>query len=88
MFSFAQKMVILFQNSLFGEIQFSQMSLPIEKAAPYPSTTSACATNPNNILLLLQAPRSGPHVVQKCREAEIPEKETKILEKGARGDRG
>ena len=27
MFSFAQKMVILFQNSVFGEIQFSQNSL-------------------------------------------------------------
>ena len=27
MFSFAQKMVILFQNSVFGEIQFSQKSL-------------------------------------------------------------
>ena len=65
MFSFAQKMVILFQNSVFGEIQFSQKSL-----------ISSGATNPYNILLLLQAP------AQRCR------KKAKILEKGARGDKG
>ena len=79
MFSFTQKMVILFQNSGFGEIQFSQKSLTNrKKATPYPSTTRPLATNPNDILLLLQAPAL----------LQVPEKKAKILEKGARGDRG
>ena len=33
-------------------------------------------------------PRSGPHEVRNCRVAAVPEKETKILKEGARGDRG
>ena len=40
------------------------------------------AKNPNNILLLLQAPSSGPHEVRNCLEAAVPEKEAKILRKG------
>ena len=31
-----------------------KVSDPLKKATPYPSTTH-CATNPNNVLLLLQA---------------------------------
>ena len=89
MFSFAQKMVILFQNSVFGQIQFSQKSLTNrKKETPYPFTTSACATHPNNILLLLKAPAE-----RAAQSAELPRsggtgKETKILEKGTRSDRG
>ena len=76
MFSFAQKMVILFQNSVFGEIQFSQKSLVNRKNQPH--------TLPQQLLVqqtliifccYYKPPRSGPH-------------EAKILEKGARGDRG
>ena len=33
-------------------------------------------------------PRIGPHEVRNGREAAVPEKETKILKEGARGDRG
>ena len=81
MFSFAQKLVILFQNSVFGEIQFSQKSLINRKNQPH--------TLPQQLLVqqtliifccYYKPPRSGPH--------EVPEKEAKILEKGARGDRG
>ena len=39
-------------------------------------------------MLLLQAPHSGPPEVRNSREAAVPEKETKILKEGARGDRG
>ena len=35
MISFAQKMVILFQNSVFGEFQFSQKSLINRKNQPH-----------------------------------------------------
>ena len=35
---------------------FSKVFDQYKKATPYPFTTSPCATNPNNILLLLQAP--------------------------------
>ena len=33
-------------------------------------------------------PSSGPHEVRNSREAAVPEKESKILKEGARGDRG
>ena len=33
-------------------------------------------------------PRSGPHEVRNCREAAVPERETKILKEGAHSDRG
>ena len=66
-------MVILFQNSVFGEILFYPKSLTHKKATPYPSTKSPCGTDPNNNMLLPQAP-------------VIPEKETKILKNGACGD--
>ena len=61
MFFFAQKMVIFSQNSVFDEIQFSkkkvsnQQKKPQEKSTTYPSTASPDATDPNKILLLLQA---------------------------------
>ena len=56
MFFFAQKIVIFSQNSVFDEIQFSQKSLINgKKPTTNPSTLSPGATNPNNILLLLQA---------------------------------
>ena len=84
MFSFAQKMVILFQNSVFGEIH--SKSLINRKNQPH--------TLPQQLLVqqtliifccYYKPPRSGPHEVRNCREAAVPEKETKILEKGARG---
>ena len=65
LFYVAPKMVIFFQNSVFGEIQFSQKSLTNrKKTTPYPFTTCLSATNPNNILLLLQAPRAADRT--KC----------------------
>ena len=67
-----QKKTILYQNSVFGEIQFSQKFLiNRKKPTTNPSTTNPCATNPNNILFLLQAPK-----VRNCREAAVLEKET------------
>ena len=60
MFFFARKMVTLFQNSVVGEIQFSQKSLTRREKQPHnPSTTSPCATNPYNLMLLLEAPQSA-----------------------------
>ena len=57
---FARKMVTLFQNSVVGEIQFSQKSLTRREKQPHnPSTTSPCATNPYNLMLLLEAPQSA-----------------------------
>ena len=54
MFSFAQKMVILFQNSVFGEIQFSQKSLINRKSNPLPLHDKSLGNK--NIPLLLQGP--------------------------------
>ena len=62
---------------------FSKVTDPPKKATQYPSTTITQATNPNNILLLLQAPEVG-----NCRKAAIRVKETKFLKNGAHGDRG
>ena len=67
------KKTILYQNSVFGEIQFSQKYLINRKKTTNPSTTSPCETNPNNILFLLQAPK-----VRNCREAAVLEIETEI----------
>ena len=54
---FAQRKDILFQNSVFDEIQFSQKSLiNRKKSTSCPSTTRSGATNAYSILLLLQAP--------------------------------
>ena len=83
MFSFAQKMVILFQNSVFGEIQFSQKPLTNRKKQPLPFHDKSLCNKPQyNILLLLQVP------AQNGQEAAVSEKETKILRNGTRGDRG
>ena len=66
---------IFFLNfSFWRNPVFSKNLVPYQKPTPYTCTTSSYATNPNNILLLLQA--LGPH------EAAIPEKETKILKEG------
>ena len=89
MFSFAQKMVILFQNSVFGEIQFSQKSLVNRKNQPHTLPQQLLVQQTLIIFCCYYKPtRSGPHEVRNCRKAAVPEKEAKILEKGARGDRG
>ena len=80
MFSFAQKMVILFQNSLFGEIQFSQKSLTNRKKQPFTLSRQVLVQQTPIMSCCYYKP---PH----CRN-NVPEKETEILEKGARGDRG
>ena len=65
---FLHKKVIFSQNSDFDEILFSQKSLiNRKKPTSYPSTTSPGATNPYNILLLLQAPAQ-----RAARSAELP----------------
>ena len=55
-------MVILFQNAVFGEIQFSQKSLTNRKKQPLTLSRKVLVHEPEN--------------------------ETKILEKGVRGDKG
>ena len=63
-----KKRVIFSQNSDFDEILFSQKSLiNRKKPTTYPSTTSPGATNPYNILLLVQAPAQ-----RAARSAELP----------------
>ena len=83
-----KKRVIFSQNSDFDEIRFSQKSLINRKNQPH--------TLPQHVLVqqtpiifccYYKPPRSGPHEERNCREAAVPEKEAKILEKGARGDR-
>ena len=69
--------------SLWRNPVFSEVLRKIEKATQCPPSTSPCATNPNNIRLLLQAPE-----VRNGREAAITDKEAKILKNGARCDRG
>ena len=56
MFFFAQKMVILFQNSVFGEIQFSQKSLINRKNQPHTLPQQLLVQQTLIILLLVQAP--------------------------------
>ena len=77
MFFFAQKIVTLCQNSVFGEIQFSQKSLTDRTMQPH--------TFPQQVIVQ-QTP-----IISCCyykpRAAVIPEKETKILKNGARGDK-
>ena len=87
-FSFAQQMVKHFQNSVFGEIQFSQKSLINGKNQPHILSQQVLVQQTPIIACCYhKPPRSGPHKVRNCREAAVPEKEPKILEKGARGDR-
>ena len=82
MFSFAQKMVILFQNSVFGEIQFSQKILSCSKNQPDMLAQQVLTQQIPIKFCYYDPPRSGLH------EAAVLEKETKILKEGARGDRG
>ena len=56
---------------------FSKNFDPKQKPTPYTCTTTTFANDPNNILLLLQAPE-----VRNGREAAVPEKETEILKEG------
>ena len=76
-----KKRVIFSQNSDFDEILFSQKSLINRKNKPH-TLPQQVLVEQTPIIFCCQykPPRSGPH--------EVPEKEAKILEKGARGDRG
>ena len=77
-FSFAQKMVILFQNSVFGEIQFSQKSLTNRKKQSLTLSRQVLVQQtPIISCCYYKPPRSGPH------EAAVPEEETNS-EGGAR----
>ena len=68
---FLQKMVILFQHSVFGEIQFTQKSLTHREKQSRTLQQILVSRNPNNITLLLQAPA----------------RRNQNSENGARGDR-
>ena len=67
MFSFAQKTVILFRYCFWRIPVSSKVFDQKKKAIPYHFTTSVFATNPNNILLLIQAVAE-----QAARSAELP----------------
>ena len=64
MFSFAQKMVTILQNCFLAKSGFLKIFDQQKKATPYIFATNPCATNSKIIMLLLQAPRSGPHEVR------------------------
>ena len=73
-----KKRVIFSQNSDFDEILFSQKSLINRKNKPHTLPQQVLVEQtPIIFCCYYKPPRSGPH-----------EKEAKILEKGARGDRG
>ena len=78
-----KKRVIFSQNSDFDEILFSQKSLINRKNQPHTLPQQVLVQQtPIIFCCYYKPPRSGPH------EAAVPEKETKILKEGARGDRG
>ena len=80
---FLHKKVTFPQNSDFDEILFSQKSLINRKNQPYTLPRQVLVQQtPIIFCCYYKPPRSGPH------EAAVPEKETKILKEGARGDRG
>ena len=86
---FAQKNVIYSQNSVFDEIQFSEKSLINRKKQPQILPQQVLVQQiPIKFCCYYKPPRSGPHEVRNCPEAAVPEKDTKILKEGARGDRG
>ena len=88
MFSFAQKW-LQFYKTVFGEIRFSQKSLTNRKKATLTISRQVLEQQPLIISCCsYKPPWSGPHEVRNGREAAVPEKETKILEKGVRGNRG
>ena len=66
---FAQKMVILFQNS-DDEIQFSQEILTHSENQPHTLTQQI----PIIFCCYYKPPRSWPHEVRNCCEAAVPEK--------------
>ena len=74
---FAQKIVMFSQNSVFDEIQFSQKSLINRKNQPHILPQQVLVQQTPIFCCYYKPPHSGPHAV--------PEKEHKILEKGARG---
>ena len=68
---------------------FSQKSLINRKNQPHTLPQQVLVQQtPIIFCCYYKPPRSGPHEVRNCREAAVPEKETKILKEGARGDRG
>ena len=84
-----KKRLIFSQNSDFDEMLFSQKSLINRKNQPHTLPQQVLVQQtPILFCCYYKPPRSGPHEVWNCREAAVPEKETKILKEGARGDRG
>ena len=84
-----KKRLIFSQNSDFDEMLFSQKSLINRKNQPHTLPQQVLVQQtPIIFCCYYKPPRSGPHEVRNCREAAVPEKETKILKEGARGDRG
>ena len=81
--------MLLFFKFVFGEIQFSQKILTHTKNQT-PTLAQQVLTQQVPIIFCCyyKPPRSGLHEVRNCREAAVPEKETKILTEGALGDRG
>ena len=73
MFFFAQKMVILFHNSVSGKIQFSQKSLTNRREQRHALSQQ---------VLVQQTPIISCCYYKPPHEAAIPEKETKILKNG------
>ena len=68
------------RNSVFDEIQFSQKSLIYRKNQPH--------ILPQQILVQQTPILFSYYKVRNCREAAVPENETKTLKEGYRGDRG
>ena len=63
---FCQKIVIIFQNSVFGETQFSQKSLINRKNQPHTLPQQALVQQTPIISgCYYKPPRSGPHEVSE-----------------------
>ena len=78
-----KKLVILFQRSVVGQIQFSQNSLTNRKKQPHTLPQQVLVQQTPILSCCYYKPtRSGQHKVLNGREAAVTEKETKILEKG------
>ena len=69
---FCTKLVILFRNCF-------SLALSLSRVLEHQTPIKFCC--------YYESPRSEPHEVRNCRETAVPEKETKILEKGAHSDR-
>ena len=82
-FSFALKMVILFQNSVFGEIQFSQKSLINRKNQPQTLPQQQLVQQTLIIFCCYyKAPRSGPHDCGTVSKRRYRKKKLKFWRKG------